>query len=371
LFYPSNARIITLGFRWTLQQPLSRFHSLDVHPDPLTGMSLIVPAHNAVATLRACLEGLERSDVDRSLWELIVVDDASDDATVAIARDFTELIIATGAVPRGPAYARNRGADAASREILVFVDSDVVVHPDTLRRMIERLQSDSSLAAVFGSYDDNPAEPSRISRYRNLLHHYAHHKNAGKVPTFWAGCGAVRSSAFAAIDGFDEQRYPRPQIEDIELGYRLRQRGDILLDPSIQGTHHKRWTLGSIVRTDLLDRAIPWTELLLATGPVSRSSTPSLGMRELMGTATAGLAVVAVVLAVFGGGIRVLAVAAVLAFATVSINAPFYGFLRKRGGVSLALVAVPLHFFYQLLSAIAVPIGFARHLMNRTPARSR
>jgi GT2 family glycosyltransferase len=337
----------------------------------LPGMSVIVPAHNAESTLRACLEAVQRSDVGGSLWELIVVDDASSDSTVAIARDFAHTIISTGAAPRGPAFARNRGAEAASREILVFVDSDVVVHADALRRMSERLQSDWSLVAVFGSYDDNPAERSRISQYRNLLHHYAHQESAGKVPTFWAGCGAVRKIAFNAVEGFDELRYPRPQIEDIELGYRLSQRGDILLDPSIQGTHHKRWTLASIIRTDLLDRAIPWTQLLLGRGPASRSTTPSLGIRAVMGTAAAGLSVAAVVLALFGGGLPMLVAAAVLGLASVWLNARFYGFLRKRGGASLALAAIPLHFFYQLLSAIALPIGFTRHLMDRSPARTR
>jgi hypothetical protein len=55
-----------------------------------------------------------------------------------------------------------------------------------------------------------------------------------------------------------------PSIEDIELGYRLRDRGGrILLLPELQGTHLKRWTLADVVRTDVWRRALPWADLLL------------------------------------------------------------------------------------------------------------
>ena len=326
-------------------------------------MSVIVPAHNAASTLRACLDALVQSDVERASWELIVVDDASGDSSEVIAREVADTVISTGRKALGPAYARNRGAEAARGDILVFVDSDVVVHSDALRRLHDRL-ADPSLAAVFGSYDDNPAERSTISRYRNLLHHYVHNETAGKVPTFWAGCGAVRRSAFNAVKGFDDARYPRPQIEDIELGYRLSQSADILLDPSIQGTHFKRWTLGSMVRTDLLDRAIPWTRLLLGRGPASRASTPSLGLRAVLGTAATGLAVASLAVAVVTRSFLPVAFALVLFAISIFLNARFYAFLRRRGGLSLALAAVPLQFFYQLLSAVAVPIGFALHMLD-------
>ena len=326
-------------------------------------LSVIVPAHNASSTIRACLQALVGSDVDRRSWELIVVDDASTDSSEAVARELADTVISTGGKARGPAYARNRGAEAATGDILVFVDSDVVVHSDAVRRLRDRL-ADPSLAAVFGSYDDNPSDRSRISQYRNLLHHYVHHETAGKVPTFWAGCGAVRRSAFTAVNGFDEARYPRPQIEDIELGYRLSQAADILLDPEIQGTHFKRWTLGSMVRTDLLDRAIPWTRLLLGRGPASRTSTPSLGLRAVLGTAATGLAVASLAVAIVTRSFLPAAFALVFFAISIFLNAGFFIFLHRRGGLSLALAAVPLHFFYQMLSAIAVPIAFILHLMD-------
>ena len=60
--------------------------------------------------------------------------------------------------------------------------------------------------------------------------------------TFWAGCGAIRRSVFKDVGGFDEKKYKKPSIEDIDLGYRLSQKGyKIFLDKDIQVKHLKSW----------------------------------------------------------------------------------------------------------------------------------
>lgn len=320
-------------------------------------LSVIVPAHNAAAHLRACLDAIAASDLERSRWELIVVDDASTDGTPEIARQLADCVISTGTNARGPAHARNRGALEAKRELIAFVDADVAVHADALRLMVDSLAADKSLVAVFGSYDDEPADRGIISRYRNLLHHFAHNESAGKVGTFWAGCGAVRAEAFLAAGQFDEVRYARPQIEDIDLGYKLSRLGGILLDPSVKGTHFKRWKFLPMVRTDLFDRGIPWVRLLLSTSLPAGATNPSLGRRAILGTAAACGAVAVALLAVIGGSKLAVAVAIVLAVASVLLSLNFYRFLASRGGAPLLLAGIPLHFIYQIVSGVAVPIG--------------
>ncbi|HEV2643319.1 MAG TPA: glycosyltransferase family A protein, partial [Candidatus Elarobacter sp.] len=205
--------------------------------------SVVVPARNCPDVLARSLGALRASDVASSAWELIVVDDGSTDATPEVAARFADRVVRLGPGPRGPAFARNRGVEQARGEYLVFVDSDVCVHSDALGKLVAALRHDSDVVAVFGAYDTSPPERGLVSQYRNLLHHYVHWINAGPATTFWAGCGAVRRDAFVAVGMFDERRFPRPQIEDIEVGYRLTARGHtIQLSPDIQGTHLKRWT---------------------------------------------------------------------------------------------------------------------------------
>ena len=82
-----------------------------------------------------------------------------------------------------------------------------------------------------------------MSQFKNLSHAYVHEVGNPAASTFWAGLGAVRAAAFQRVGGFDE-RFVRPSVEDIDLGYRLAAAGyPLRLDPAFRGTHLKRWTL--------------------------------------------------------------------------------------------------------------------------------
>jgi glycosyltransferase involved in cell wall biosynthesis len=164
--------------------------------------------------------------------------------------------------PMGPAVARTRGAAIATGDLLVFVDTDVVVHTDALARLAALFTADEDLGAAFGAYDENPPDPGFFSQCRNLAHSFIHQRSDRDASTFWAGLGAIRADVFETVGGFD-QRFAQPSVEDIDLGYRIRRAGfRIVLEPAARGTHLKRWTFWSSVVTDIRDRGVPWTQLL-------------------------------------------------------------------------------------------------------------
>ncbi len=224
---------------------------------------MIIPVFNGAAHLEACLRALAASS--EPPLECIVVDDGSTDGSVAIAEQHGATVISTGA-RCGPARARNIGAQRAQGEILLFLDADVCVHPDTTELAAWELAWHPELDAVIGSYDRQPDAPGFLSQYRNLMHHFVHHQGKREASTFWAGCGAIRKRVFLDAGGFDET-YGAPSIEDIELGYRLARAGrKLALNPAIQVTHLKSWRLGAMLRTDFFYRALPWSELSLRSG---------------------------------------------------------------------------------------------------------
>ena len=153
-------------------------------------LSVIIPVHNGGLGFEQCLEALTVSI--RLADEIIVVDDASTDVSAVTALAAGVQVISVQGQPRGPAFARNRGAQEAHGDILVFLDADVAVHKDTLARIAEYFIEHSEVAAVFGSYDDNPPKRSVVSLYKNLQHHYVHQHGNQVSSTFWAGCGAIR-----------------------------------------------------------------------------------------------------------------------------------------------------------------------------------
>jgi hypothetical protein len=298
-------------------------------------LSVVIPATNRPATLERVLAAVERAD--EAPEEIIVVEEPAN---------------------AGPATARNVGSKRASGDVLVFVDADVEVHLDAFSRIRAAFDGDLDLTAVFGSYDDDPGAHGMVSDFRNLLHHYVHHRGAGATATFWAGLGAVRRDAFLRAGGFDERRFPHPSIEDIELGARLHRDGErLVLDPSIQGKHLKRWTLSGMVETDLRRRGVPWLRLMLEDG--APSTILNLGWRHRVSTG-ASLALLAAV------PLRNARLAAGLGVVLLALEGDFYLFLLRRRGPQLLVAGVPLLIVHRVTSAASMPVALAGHLRERS-----
>ncbi len=222
-------------------------------------ITVIIPVYNSASMLRSCLEHLSQSTYRK--LQCVVVDDGSTDSSEAVAREFGATVLRTPG-RSGPARARNLGAKAATGEILFFLDSDVCVYADTVDRVAAHF-ADPKLDAVIGCYDEAPGCKDFLSQYRNLMHCFVHQNGSAAASTFWSGCGAIRRAVFLQYGGFDES-YKRPAVEDIELGYRLaRDRRKVVLDKNIEVKHLKQWTFWGLVKTDIFDRGIPWTELIL------------------------------------------------------------------------------------------------------------
>ncbi len=306
-------------------------------------ISIVIAAYNAGSQIERCLRGLPDPDV--AGVEIIVVDDASTDDTARLASAGGARVVRLER-NSGPSAARNRGASLAVGEILFFVDADVVLHEGAVVRVREVMRAQPALAAVFGSYDATPAASGTVTRYRNLLHHHVHQAGDAEASTFWAGCGAVRRRIFLEVGGFDELRFPRC-IEDIELGYRLRAAGHpIRLDHQLHCTHLKRWTLSTLVKTDIWCRAIPWSKLDMEQG----GSRHHLNIRhsQRISVALIGVALLCLPLVLVSGWFAWLATVTLLA--TLLLNGRLYRFLARRGGFWFGLRCVPLHLLYFIYS---------------------
>jgi GT2 family glycosyltransferase len=278
-------------------------------------------------------------------FEVIVVDDGSPtNAHAAIEALTHEAGAALESLDerRGPATARNAGVRRATGAILMFLDSDTSVHHDTLERVVRKFRDCTNLSAVIGSYDMQPSAPGIVSRFRNLLHSYVHHRAKREAGTFWAGCGAVRRHQFEKLGGFDEN-FRQASIEDVEFGLRLRESGgSIALDPDIQVTHHKQWTLGSMIHTDLFARAIPWMSIL------HRHALPfdlNFKLVDRISALFVALTLLTVVLALMhGGGWRLIPVGMIAILGV--LNWPLFRFFARATSWSHVIRFFPLLLVY-------------------------
>ena len=212
-------------------------------------VSAIIPVGLKESRVALCLEQCSR--LSPPVDEIVLVCDGANQSAREAAESFGARLVE---LPRrlGPAHARNHGAFAATGDVLLFVDADVLVPADVVNEILQVLDVESGVAACFGSYDDAPAETNFLSQYKNLFHHYVHQNSPAEASTFWTGCGAIFRHVFQELGGFDAT-FAFPSVEDIEFGYRLRDAGyQTRLVHNLQVKHLKRWAARSLLRTDFI-----------------------------------------------------------------------------------------------------------------------
>jgi glycosyltransferase involved in cell wall biosynthesis len=326
--------------------------------------SIIIPVWSGGTNFAKCLSSamaaIQKGD------EIIVVADGEGDGSWRIAQQMGARVVKLPA-RSGPGRARNIGAEASESDILFFIDADVIIPPDSIERIRSIFETEKDLAALIGSYDEEPSEANFHSQYKNLFHHYVHQRGRAEASTFWGACGAIRRDVFLKAGGFDPS-YDRPSIEDIELGYRLKAASQrIRLLPDLQVKHLKRWNAYSLIGSDVFDRATPWTELIWDRFIRQRPrvlNDLNLGLPYRLSVISSFLLIAVSIASFFTRWAWPL----VLVFGSlfVWVNIPFFRFFRLKRGGRFALHALAWRFGYDIYSGVGFCYGSLRFASSST-----
>jgi hypothetical protein len=323
-------------------------------------VSVIVPVYNDGQNLRHALAAVFRSS--HLPHEVIVVDDGSaapvDEVTAAFDCTLVRLWPNRGVGP-----ARNAGAARASGDVLFFTDSDVLIAPDTIATGVSALRDRPDVAAVVGNYAAQGGPDTFSSRLKNLVYHYVHMtSDVDSFGHFIGNCGLIRSADFHALGGFDADGPWARCLEDVELGMRLvRSQRRIVLCRAMQVVHQREFGLVSLLRSDLLKRAVPWTGLLLRyrDPKLDNCTSPSAGLCVLFTSVLAATPL----LATLATGPFALLVALVMALAVIVLELPLLGFIWSERGGWFTLRAAGMRFMFHGCCALGLVIGAGRYVL--------
>lgn len=203
---------------------------------PKINLSIIIPVLNEAKNLRNTLKNVHLSDSE----ELIVVDGGSTDATIAIAREFTDNVFTTRT---GRATVMNFGAGRAQGDILLFLHADCIL-PESAFTLIREVLGNGNIAA--GAFtlriDDARTRFRIIETFANL--------RAGLTSYMYGDQGMfLRRETFKNIGGFADI----PLMEDIEISMRLKKVGKIVFIRQPIKASSRRWTEEGVVYTTLRD----------------------------------------------------------------------------------------------------------------------
>lgn len=202
-------------------------------------ISFVVPAHNEAALLGDTLRILRASaDVLGEPFEIIVVDDASTDATAEIARTAGARV--ERIERRHIAASRNAGAKVARGELLVFVDADTHVPVETLRQTLAAIRNGAVGGGSRFRFESGPRW-AHVAGGITVL--------AMRMLSWAAGCFVfVRRDTFEAVGGFDERYFA---TEELVLSRALKRHGRMVIVPEpviTSGRKQRHFTPGEMWR---------------------------------------------------------------------------------------------------------------------------
>ena len=317
-------------------------------------ISIIIPARSAERTLPGTLRSIRAPDGHEV--EVVVVDDASTDGTAAVA-ERAGCRVARLSTRRGPAGARNAGAEVARGEVLVLVDADTELLPNALELIMADLAADGTWAAVVGNLSDAPPDTGLLGRYKNLYIHFTHRDAGPSVAFTFTSITAVRRAAYFDVGGIPDV-HPN---EDRAFGLALVRRGHrILFDRRVQVHHHRGYRLREFVRMEI-ERAHNITALKLdalrRSGERAPEHLPQCFSTAAGLIAAAGLAALAAPIT----GLPAVAASGALLLGTGPALWPFLRFLAQRAGLPFALMCWPLAVFDLGLALVGAAAAVVRH----------
>jgi len=253
-------------------------------------ISIVIPVYNSWDTVELLLRSLQKSIYKN--FEVIIGDDASrtEKPKELLRRNLTIVRLPLN---MGPAAARNVAAKKAKGKVLVFLDSDVTVYPDTLGNIAKKFTDDPDLTALTGVWDKHQRSHDFFPQFKALRdwsYWINERQSDGYYYLFSTRIAAIKRDVFVRLSGFNEAFR---QMEDVEITYRIARRYAIIFAPDVR-VHHEFEGFAAVARKYFW-RSFYWSRLWHVRrkfDPVATTVWESLA-------AVSGVAVVLVLFLVF------------------------------------------------------------------------
>lgn len=307
-----------------------------------TLLSLVVPVYNDSKSLVKCLSSIYKSEY-RS-YQVIVVNDGSTDDSLQVARSFDCTVIDLP-VNKGVANARNVGADEASGDILVFIDSDVVIDPDTLSKFAaahKNTDVEICTSQVYPASLSKGFAPELIA----ASWHYIIRKALPSPSSVSTMAFSINKKVFNEVGQFNTS-FGLAGGEEFEIGVPIKSHGyKIHLDTSILVHHHYQsfWPrFKTVLRRSYVYGNIAYHHKL---GFDKDQGTKI----EVINTMLSLAGFFSILLCLFGG--HYLAFFLISLILHVLVDNAFYTYLKNTKGLFFALRAIPVNFAWYFAAGL-------------------
>lgn len=228
----------------------------------ISEFSVVLPTYNRFDALERTLHALEKQTLPKELFEIIVVDDGSSDTTHEVLNQFAEhtenrFSYAVLKENGGPAQARNVGLSMIRGSVVLIIGDDI--EPDSLlleKHFYFHKQHSGEKYAMLGhvSFPEELSSSTFMNWLeddgRNYFFNYAELESGEEAgPIFFYTCNVSVKASLLNKSGWFDESFPYASHEDLELGYRLADKGmKLVYDPTARGYHWHVLTIEGIAR---------------------------------------------------------------------------------------------------------------------------
>lgn len=217
-------------------------------------ISVVIPNCNNAATIGKCLESAFSSDYRN--FEVIVVDDCSEDNSIEVIKKFPSKLICLEK-HAGASRARNIGAENSNGDVIFFTDADCILKKDTLSISSKTIQAGTPDVIIGGTYTKIPYDKGFFSMFQSVFINYSETKKPENPDYIATHAMIINALTFRKSNGFPEDFLPI--LEDVEFSHRLREKGYRLkMNPGIQVQHIFNFTLIKSLK-NAVKKSLYWT----------------------------------------------------------------------------------------------------------------
>lgn len=322
-------------------------------------ISVIIPVYNSADTLEICLKSVFSSSVKP--FEVIIVDDCSNDGSAEITKRFPVKLISLGE-NCGSGHARNTAVEASSGEILLFIDADVKVKEDTLKIVSDAFINNTKLDGIIGLFSKTYPNKYFFSQYKNLYMHFSFSQIHGYVDFLFTSICAIKKDAYLIFSK------TRLKSDDTEAGQRYKiANKKILLNKNLEVIHLKTYTFFSFIKNDFV---IPydWSRIFLKyldlNYLVKYRRFAHARLNQIMSIIICSVSFLFLLGTKFWAQNTIIVICILLSI-FFALNLSFFLFLRKEKGINFMLKSVIVTYFDMLVMGSGILSGILAYLFNR------
>lgn len=313
-------------------------------------LSIIVRAHDCKRTIDECFKSIKESKFRD--YELIVVNSGVQNTSDSIARFADKVVSLSGSCHRSKVLLV--GIEVSAGPIIVNIDSDIIIRPDTLTKIYDYFLQHPQTDALTGLLSKEHPNPDFFSQYKNLYMHYIFRRLPEKVTFLYGSIFAIRREAITSYD---------PDIrfaEDTVLGQKLIACGrQIAFLKDLEVVHLKKYNLLSFMRNDF---RVPfyWARIFLRYKGWEQLGEDRTGYAhsprgQLASVILAPIIIILGLISVFVHSL--LAPIIFLILSWFILNLSFLKFLTKERGLAFGVLSFFATFFDNLIMAAGISCG--------------